>query len=87
MPVEIIRLNDVQREERVNVDRWPCRAGMYRDDPALSITLRLFDYPMGSTEPGHVHAGTHLMTRIAQGRRFDPFPPCGGRSGRGVRPA
>lgn len=63
----IIRHKDLEWEDRVNVDGWPCRAGMYYDDRKNNLTLRLIDYPVGSTEPRHVHAGTHATT-VLKGR-------------------
>lgn len=35
---------------------------MYYNDHENSLCLRLIDYPVGSTEPRHVHAGTHATT-------------------------
>ncbi len=64
---QIVRLAEIRWEERVNVDGWPCRAGMYYDDRENGLTLRLIDYPVGSTEPRHVHPGTHAVT-VLKGR-------------------
>jgi hypothetical protein len=49
-------------EDRVNVDGWPSRAGMYYDDRSNDLCMRLIDYPVGSTEPRHVHGGMHATT-------------------------
>jgi hypothetical protein len=57
---QIARVKEIPWEDRVNVDNWPSRAGMYYDD-------REIDYPVGSTEPRHVHAGTHATT-VLKGR-------------------
>jgi len=64
---QIVRLAEIRWEDRVNVDGWPCRAGMYYDDRENGLTLRLIDYPVGSTEPRHVHPGTHAVT-VLKGR-------------------
>lgn len=44
------------------MDGWPSRAGMYYDDPGNNLCMRLIDYPVGSTEPRHVHPGMHATT-------------------------
>jgi len=49
------------------VDNWPSRAGMYHDDRENELCVRLIDYPVGSIEPRHVHAGTHATT-VLKGR-------------------
>jgi quercetin dioxygenase-like cupin family protein len=59
---QIVRLSEIPWQDRVNVDGWPSRAGMYHEDPENELCLRLIDYPVGSTEPRHVHAGTHATT-------------------------
>ena len=59
---EIARHAQIPWEERRNVDGWPSRAGMYFNDTANNLCMRLIDYPVGSTEPRHVHAGTHATT-------------------------
>lgn len=64
---EIVRLAEIPWEDRVNVDNWPSRAGMYRDDRENELCMRLIDYPVGSTEPRHVHAGSHATT-VLKGR-------------------
>jgi len=64
---EIVRFADIPWEERVNVDGWPCRAGLYYNDADTGLCLRLIDYPLGSIEPRHVHAGTHATT-VLRGR-------------------
>ena len=60
--MNIVRLADIPWEERVNVDNWPCRAGTYYDNRDNELCIRLIDYPLGSTEPRHVHAGMHATT-------------------------
>ena len=59
---EIARVAEIPWEDRMNVDGWPSRAGMYCNDAEASLCMRLIDYPEGSTEPRHVHAGTHATT-------------------------
>jgi hypothetical protein len=59
---EIVRVADIPWEDRRNVDNWPSRAGMYCDDKANQLCIRLIDYPKGSTEPRHIHAGMHATT-------------------------
>lgn len=64
---EIVRVAGIPWEDRKNVDGWLSRAGMYCDDKANSLCIRLIDYPVGSTEPRHVHGGTHATT-VLKGR-------------------
>jgi hypothetical protein len=59
---EIARFADIPWEDRMNVDGWPSRAGMYCNDTENNLCMRLIDYPVGSTEPRHVHSGTHATT-------------------------
>jgi hypothetical protein len=58
----IVRVAGIEWEDRKNVDGWLSRAGMYCDDKENSLCIRLIDYPVGSTEPRHVHGGTHATT-------------------------
>ena len=67
----LVRLHEIPWEDRVNVDGWPSRGGMHCQDPDNSLTLRLIDYPLGSMEPRHVHAGTHATT-VLKGRAINP---------------
>ncbi len=62
--VEIVRCADIPWEDRRNVDNWPSRAGMYWDDREHALCFRLIDYPVGSIEPRHVHAGSHATTLL-----------------------
>lgn len=64
---QIVRVAQIPWEDRVNVDGWPSRAGMYWDDRANGLCMRLIDYPFGSIEPRHVHAGSHATT-VLEGR-------------------
>ena len=64
---ELVRLAETPWEDRVNVDGWPSRAGMYFDDRENELCMRLIDYPVGSIEPRHVHAGSHATT-VLKGR-------------------
>lgn len=59
---KIARAAQIPWEDRKNVDGWPSRAGMYYDDRENELCMRLIDYPVGSTEPRHVHAGSHATT-------------------------
>ena len=59
---EIARVAEIPWEDRMNVDGWPSRAGMYCNDADNNLCMRLIDYPVGSTEPRHVHGGTHATT-------------------------
>ena len=59
---EIVRVAEIPWEDRRNVDNWPSRAGMFCDDKANQLCIRLIDYPKGSTEPRHVHGGMHATT-------------------------
>lgn len=65
--IEIVRAAAIPWEDRRNVDNWPSRAGMYLDDRENELCMRLIDYPVGSTEPRHVHAGSHATT-VLKGR-------------------
>ncbi len=60
--MNIVRLDAIPWEDRVNTDNWPCRAGTYYDNPETELCIRLIDYPFGSIEPRHVHAGAHATT-------------------------
>ena len=64
---QIVRCAGIPWEDRVNVDGWPSRAGLYFDDRENALCMRLIDYPVGSTEPRHVHAGSHA-TIVLKGR-------------------
>lgn len=64
---EIVRFSEIPWESRVNVDGWPNRAGLYLDDRENALCMRFIDYPVGSTEPRHVHAGSHATT-VLNGR-------------------
>jgi hypothetical protein len=64
---KIAKVANIPWEDRVNVDGWPSRAGMYYNDTEHSLCMRLIDYPVGSTEPRHVHPGMHATT-VLKGR-------------------
>lgn len=64
---EIVYQAEIAWEDRKNVDGWLSRAGMYCDDKDNALCIRLIDYPVGSTEPRHVHGGTHATT-VLKGR-------------------
>ena len=65
--LRIVRVAEIPWEDRVNVDNWPSRAGMYCNDAENELCIRLIDYPVGSIEPRHVHGGTHATT-VLRGR-------------------
>lgn len=65
--MNIVRVATIPWEDRVNVDNWPSRAGMYYNNPKTQLCIRLIDYGLGSTEPRHVHAGMHATT-VLKGR-------------------
>ena len=65
--MNIVRVATIPWEDRVNVDNWPSRAGMYYQNPRTELCIRLIDYGLGSTEPRHVHAGMHATT-VLKGR-------------------
>jgi hypothetical protein len=65
--MDIVRVAGIEWEDRKNVDGWLSRAGMYYDDKANQLCMRLIDYPVGSTEPRHVHGGSHATT-VLKGR-------------------
>ncbi|NKB48698.1 MAG: hypothetical protein GKS02_04955 [Alphaproteobacteria bacterium] len=60
--MQIVRYHHIPWEDRMNVDNWPSRAGTYYNNPETELCIRLIDYPFGSVEPRHVHAGTHATT-------------------------
>ena len=58
----IVRVADIPWEDRINVDNWPSKGGMYYNNPDLELCIRLIDYPLGSIEPRHIHDGKHATT-------------------------
>lgn len=65
--IAITRHAGIPWQARVNVDGWPNRAGMYFNDDKTGLCIRIVDYPVGSVEPRHVHAGFHATT-VLKGR-------------------
>ena len=65
--MHIVRVATIPWEDRVNVDNWPSRAGMFYNNAQTALCIRLIDYGLGSTEPRHVHAGKHATT-VLKGR-------------------
>jgi quercetin dioxygenase-like cupin family protein len=63
---QIAHVADIPWEDRKGVDGWPSRAGMYCDDRANNLCMRLIDYSHGLTEPRHVHSGSHAAV-VLQG--------------------
>ena len=75
---KISYLKEIPWEDRINVDNWPSKAGMYLDDENTGLCLRLIDYYVGSIEPRHIHAGMHATTvlkgkAIVDGLTLGPF--------------
>ena len=60
--MNIVRLDEIPWEDRVNVDNWPSRGGTYYNNPETELCIRLIDYSFGAIEPRHVHPGTHATT-------------------------
>ena len=60
--MQVVRHADIPWEDRVNVDNWPSKAGTYYKNDDTQLCIRLINYPYGSVEPRHVHAGMHATT-------------------------
>ena len=60
----IVRVADLPWEDRVNVDGWPSRIGLYYQNPEHRLMVRLVDFPAGAVEPRHVHPGRHGTTLL-----------------------
>lgn len=60
--MSVVRVADLQWEDRVNVDGWPSRIGLYYKNPDHRLMIRLVDFPAGAVEPRHVHPGRHGTT-------------------------
>ncbi|NND48867.1 MAG: hypothetical protein HKN60_01300 [Rhizobiales bacterium] len=60
--MNIVRLDTIPWEDRMNVDNWPSKAGTYYNNDETELCIRLIDYPLGSIEPRHVHDGCHATT-------------------------
>ena len=60
--MKIVRFDTIPWEDRMNVDNWPSKAGTYYTNDETELCIRLIDYPFGSVEPRHVHAGCHATT-------------------------
>ena len=58
----IVRVAELEWEDRVNVDGWPSRIGLYYQNPDHRLMVRLVDFPAGAVEPRHVHPGRHGTT-------------------------
>ena len=76
--MHIVRHDQIPWEDRMNVDNWPSRAGTYYNNTETELCIRLIDYPFGSVEPRHVHAGTHATTvlknyTIVDGLKLEPL--------------
>jgi hypothetical protein len=60
--MNIVRLDSIEWKDRKNFDNWPSRIATFYENPETTLAIRLVDYPVGSTEPRHVHAGRHAAT-------------------------
>jgi hypothetical protein len=63
----IVRLKDVEFVDRMNVDNWPVRIGLYYTDPVHNVMVRMIDYASRAIEPRHTHPGRHGTT-VLRGR-------------------
>ena len=61
--MNIVRVATIPWEDRVNVDNWPSRAGMYYNNPKTQLCIRLIDYGLGSTEPVFMPDGFGIGSR------------------------
>jgi hypothetical protein len=76
--MHIVRFDQIPWEDRVNIDNWPCRTRTFYNNTETELSVRLIDYPFGSVEPRHVHAGMHAATvlenyAIVDGTRMEPL--------------
>lgn len=76
--MQIVRVDQIPWQDRVNIDNWPCRTRTFYANPETDLSVRLIDYPHGSTEPRHVHAGMHAATvvenhAIVDGVKLEPL--------------
>ncbi|MEP4378266.1 MAG: hypothetical protein ABJ215_02895 [Alphaproteobacteria bacterium] len=76
--MHIVRFNDIEWEDRVNIDNWPCRTRTFYRNADSDLRIHLIDYPFGSVEPRHVHAGMHAATvlenhAIVDGVKMEPL--------------
>lgn len=60
--MHIVRFEQIPWQDRVNIDNWPCRTRTFYDNADNELSIRMIDYPFGSVEPRHVHAGMHAAT-------------------------
>ena len=60
--MKIARVADLVWVDRVNVDNWPSRIGLYYQNDDFNLMVRLVDFPAGAVEPRHVHPGHHGTT-------------------------
>jgi quercetin dioxygenase-like cupin family protein len=56
---DIARFEDIPWTHRVRFDGMKSRARIYTDGLDYGLRMTLVDFPVGSTEPRHVHPGTH----------------------------
>ncbi len=75
---DIARFADIPWTHRVRFDGMKSRARIYTDGSDYGLRMTLVDFPVGSTEPRHVHPGTHatavLKNRaLVDGRTLKPL--------------
>ncbi|MCC7107510.1 MAG: hypothetical protein IT307_20425 [Chloroflexi bacterium] len=68
---KLVRIADQQWTDRTNVDGWLAKWALYFNEDGLAV--RLVEWPVGSTEPLHVHAGTHATTVLKGPVEVDGF--------------
>ncbi len=56
---DIAHFEDIPWTHRVRFDGMKSRARIYTDGSDYGLRMTLVDFPVGSTEPRHVHPGTH----------------------------
>jgi hypothetical protein len=59
---DILYFEDIPWTHRVRFDGMKSRARIYTDGSDYGLRMTLVDFPFGSTEPRHVHPGTHVTT-------------------------
>ena len=59
---DILHFEDIPWTHRVRFDGMKSRARIYTDGLDYGLRMTLVDFPYGSTEPRHVHPGTHVTT-------------------------
>jgi quercetin dioxygenase-like cupin family protein len=60
--MKVARVADLEWVDRVNVDNWPSRIGLYYRNDDFNLMVRLVEFPAGAIEPRHIHPGHHGTT-------------------------